>query len=159
MNTEEPKTCLTDGSAPSPGWNELKENSQQVDYLVLCPEERAKGFVRPYRDEYIHVGMKPKFPLRDLTAEQLERLGDQGDDPYVKFEPYPAGYRGSATGKYWTQKALDFKCGVVTKMGQSLSETYARDPKFYGRTFCCGCGGHLPVDEFVWTADGTVVGS
>lgn len=48
------------------------------------------------------------------------------------------------------------KCGVVTTMGQSLAETYARQPEFYSGTFCCGCGTHFPVGEdgeFVW--DGT----
>jgi hypothetical protein len=48
------------------------------------------------------------------------------------------------------------KCGVVTTMGQSLAETYARQPDFYSGTFCCGCGSHFPVGEdgeFVW--DGT----
>lgn len=42
-------------------------------------------------------------------------------------------------------------CGVVTKMSQDLAETYARDPKFYGATYCVGCGMHLPVGEFRWT--------
>lgn len=48
------------------------------------------------------------------------------------------------------------KCGTVTKMGQSLAETYARDPAFYSGTFCVGCRTHFPVGkdgEFVW--DGT----
>ena len=47
-------------------------------------------------------------------------------------------------------------CGVVTTMGQTIAETYARDPYFYSGTFCCGCGAHFPVGEdgeFVW--DGT----
>jgi len=54
------------------------------------------------------------------------------------------------------------KCGSVTRMGQALSETYSRNPKFYGATFCCHCGGHYPVGEdgeFVWTEDGERVGS
>jgi hypothetical protein len=53
------------------------------------------------------------------------------------------------------------KCGVATTMGQSLAETYARDPKFYSGTFCCGCGSHFPVGadgEFIWD-DGTKVGT
>jgi hypothetical protein len=50
-------------------------------------------------------------------------------------------------------------CGVETKMGDSISETYARDPTFYGATFCVGCNKHLPVGEFVWSQDGEVVGS
>jgi len=44
-------------------------------------------------------------------------------------------------------------------MGRALSETYARDPTFYGATFCVHCNKHLPVAEFVWTADGLQVGS
>lgn len=51
------------------------------------------------------------------------------------------------------------KCGVETKMGLALCETYARDPKFYGSTYCVGCKMHLPVGEFKWSEDGEVVGS
>lgn len=103
---EEPKVCLVDGSAPSPGYTEIKENGQQVDYLVLCPEERNKGFIRPVRQSYKHT-----------------------------------------------------KCGTVTTMGLALAETYARNPYFYAGTFCCGCRKHLPVAEFTWVPDGSVVGS
>lgn len=49
-------------------------------------------------------------------------------------------------------------CGSATTMGQELSETYARDPKFYGATYCCTCQIHKPVAEFNWE-DGSVVGS
>ncbi len=77
---------------------------QAEAYLVLSDEERAKGFVRPVRNAYIH----------DVD------LGG---------------------------------CGVVTTMGGALAETYARDPKFYGATFCVGCNMHRPVGddgEFFW---------
>lgn len=53
------------------------------------------------------------------------------------------------------------KCGTATTMGRALAETYARDPHFYGATYCVGCGMHLPVGvngEFHWE-DGTKVGS
>lgn len=53
------------------------------------------------------------------------------------------------------------KCGVATTMSQSIAETYARDPHFYGGTYCVGCRMHLPVGEhgeFVWD-DGTKVGT
>jgi len=75
-------------------------------YLVLSEEERGKGFVRPYRNSYVH----------------------------------------------------DY-CGVVTTMSQSISETYARDPKFYGATYCVNCRVHRPVVEFHWDNDGQQVGS
>ena len=79
---------------------------QQGVYLVLSEEERKKGFVRPYRDRYIHK-----------------------------------------------------TCGSETTMGRALSETYARDPKFYGSTYCVHCQMHKPVAEFNWSVDGEVVGS
>lgn len=50
-------------------------------------------------------------------------------------------------------------CGVVTAMGQALAETYARDPHFYGATFCAGCNTHLPVSEFLWDGTDEEVGS
>lgn len=50
-------------------------------------------------------------------------------------------------------------CNARTTMGLALCETYARDPKFYGSTFCAHCSMHRPVAEFVWDEDGEVVGS
>jgi hypothetical protein len=48
-------------------------------------------------------------------------------------------------------------------MGRALSETYARDPKFYGATYCCHCRMHKPVGEFTWYEmdgrEGPTVGS
>lgn len=54
---------LVDGS-PVPDDNshtELKANGQQRDYVVLSPEERAKGFVKPLRKSYVHTGQNPKM--------------------------------------------------------------------------------------------------
>lgn len=83
---------------------------QNEVYLVLSEEERAKGFVRPYRDAYRHR-----------------------------------------------------TCNTITTMGRALSETYARDPKFYGATYCCHCRMHRPVAEFTWYEmdgrEGPTVGS
>lgn len=41
-------------------------------------------------------------------------------------------------------------CGHITTMGRELSETYARNPKFYGSTYCTYCEMHRPVSEFTW---------
>lgn len=89
-----------------PGLHKVKENGQNEKYIVLSDEEKAKGFIRPVRDSYVHK-----------------------------------------------------TCGTLTKMHQSIAETYARDPKFYGATFCVGCGTHLPVSEFVWDGTNEDVGS
>lgn len=50
-------------------------------------------------------------------------------------------------------------CGALTKMGLGIAETYARDPKFYGSTYCVGCQMHLPVAEFIWDGTHERVGS
>lgn len=86
---------------------------QNEAYLVLSAEERAMGFVRPFRSSYRHLA-----------------------------------------------------CGAVTYMAAAIAETYARDPRFYGATFCSVCGTHRPVGEhgeFVWIErdgrDGPKVGT
>lgn len=131
---------------------------QAEAYLVLSEDERAKGFVRPYCDHYKHVGAAgPRFELRDLTDDEHERYDEYG---YVKYEEYPPEVRDqpgfTAVGKFWKQEQLDnvgTGCRVVTRMGAALSETYARDPSFYGATYCVSCSKHLPVGEFVWCDD------
>lgn len=45
------------------------------------------------------------------------------------------------------------RCGAQTTMSTPLAETYARNPHFYGATFCATCHGHFPVGqdgEFTW---------
>lgn len=124
---------------------------QHEVYLVLSDEERAKGFVRPLRRSYRHVGVCPQGPVRDLTPEEHERYDKYG---YVKFEPYPES-ESPVTGRFWTEEALNGGCGGVTSMGLAIAETYARDPAFYGATYCCTCRKHLPVGEFIWIDEAT----
>lgn len=50
-------------------------------------------------------------------------------------------------------------CGSTTTMSQALAETWARSVNFYGATYCCACGRHLAVAEFVWDGDGTRLGT
>jgi hypothetical protein len=157
--TEEPKRC-TVGEAIAPGVpnTEDRGDGQQKGYVVLCESERAKGFVRPVRSSYIHVGRRPKYELRELTAKELQEHQAEGYTHYEKFPPemHPS------LGRYWTARDLKSGCGTLTKMGQALSETYARDPGFYSGTFCCRCGSHFPVGadgEFVWEGTSERVGT
>ncbi len=49
------KTTLTDGSPVTPDHREIDlATGQQKGYVVLSEEERAKGFVRPVRNAYVH---------------------------------------------------------------------------------------------------------
>lgn len=80
--------------------------TQAEAYLVLSPEDRAAGFVRPVRTTYIHE-----------------------------------------------------TCGTATWMSYEIAATYARDPRFYGSTWCANCRMHRLVGfegEFVWEDDSKV---
>lgn len=47
-------------------------------------------------------------------------------------------------------------------MGDTLAQTYARQPDFYSGTFCCHCHAHFPVGadgEFVWQGTDQKVGT
>lgn len=53
-------------------------------------------------------------------------------------------------------------CGALTTMGVALAETYARNPHFYGSTYCVGCQMHRPVGEngeFYWDKTKEKVGT
>ena len=102
MSTEDAKLCTTTGESPDKVRAEQTEpTGQHKSYLILCDAERAKGFLKPYRERYRHN-----------------------------------------------------ICGAVTTMGRKLAETYARDPSFYGATFCVTCNVHRPLAEFTWEPDG-----
>lgn len=138
---------------------ETKGNGQQKDYVVLTPAERAKGFVRPVRDAYRHVGL-------DICGSNLGPW-NHGDSFVatvcggLKGHSGEHGHDGKHRVFVATQPQLDrlqetgrFKgCDAVTTMSQSIAETYARDPAFYSGTFCTTCREHFPVGErgeFTW---------
>ncbi len=50
-------------------------------------------------------------------------------------------------------------CKSETTMNKEIAETYARNPKFYGSTYCIVCEMHRPIEEFTWSGTDEVVGS
>jgi hypothetical protein len=161
---EEPKMCTTSGRpVDEVRADQTEKVGQHRDYIVLCPDERAKGFVRPYRDKYIHTGRKvcgawespPVSRINGTIGVCTKELGHEGNH----CDPQTLHVSLGDAKKIRDRQIWPWGCGVETKMGQALSETYARDPSFYGATFCVRCNQHLPVGEFVWSADGETVGS
>lgn len=140
-----------------------EETGKQCDvYLVLSEEERAKGFVRPVRQKYQHIGkrLKARGEIKPLTAE--ERLKHPG---YVAIDWFDC--LGNRAGSYLRQTEVDAiasgrlidGCGCVTTMAVAIAETYARNPKFYNATWCACCGRHVNLDECVWEDTDQIVGS
>jgi hypothetical protein len=76
--------------------------------------------------------------------------------PDGQFENHPT----NTTGEYVApiRRTYLHTCGVATKIGTAIAETYAKNPKMYGRTFCVGCQDYFPLPEFKWDKDGVTVG-
>lgn len=154
----DPRLCHGTDNEPGP---------QCETYLVLSEEERSKGFVRPVRNSYVHVGKSNshyKGVNRILTEEERKEYPDK---KYVAVLTVLTKEDGSFLGgAYVTQEEFDAwknntrtgGCNTSTRMGQALSETYARNPSFYGATYCVHCQKHLPVSEFVWEGTNITVG-
>jgi hypothetical protein len=73
----EPKTTLTDGSPVTPDHRETDPaTGLQKGYVVLSAAERAKGFVRPLRDSYLHLTCGKPTHMHQALAETYARQPD-----------------------------------------------------------------------------------
>lgn len=99
----------------------------------------------------------------DPGDPELTYGADPADGPQVPQAPAYLVLSEEERGKGFVRPVrrsyLHSTCGAVTTMGQALAETYAREPGFYGSTYCTTCSWHRPVAEFRWDPDGSVVGS
>ncbi len=91
-----------------------------------------------------HLTTDPKHPglkhgSDDTPVAQQAVYLVLSDDEIAKgyVKPYRTGY---------THKT----CGGITTMGHRLSATYARNPWFYGSTYCVKCAMHRRLSEFTW---------
>jgi len=113
-----------------------------------------------------HCNRDPRITLTDGTQVYPEhrntikdgpRAGQQQGYKVLAEEERSKGFVRPVRRTY-----LHLKCNTTTTMGQTLAETYARDPKFYSGTFCCACRNHFPVGpdgEFVWYRTNEKVGT
>lgn len=70
-----------------------------------------------------------------------------------QFENYPTKDDGEFKQPV-RQRYVHEDCGKTTKIRTDIAESVARDPRQYSKTFCVGCGEHVPVDEVHWKEDG-----
>lgn len=104
----------------------------------------------------------PRTTLTDGTQVYPEHTrikpnGQQEGYVVLAEEERAKGYVRPVRRTYTHQK-----CGGDTTMSQTIAETYARDPGFYGATFCVHCRAHFPVGaggEFVWAGTNEKVGT
>lgn len=93
-------------------------------------------------------------PENDEYREIDPATGQQKDHVVLTPEERAKGFARPVRKSY-----VHIACDGATTMGLSIAETYARDPKFYSKTFCVHCKGYFPVDEFRWTGTSLLVGS
>jgi hypothetical protein len=102
-------------------------------------------------------GNDPANPVPGAPDGIDQKTGQHKDYYVICEEDRKKGFIRPIRNSY-----IHLKCGVVTKMSQAISETYARNPNFYGATFCVHCRDHFPVGEngeFVWDGTNEKVGS
>lgn len=117
-------------------------------------------------DEQPNADRPPRDPQRYATSDG--RAPAPGLEGYDSKAPQPINPETGQHRAYWVlsdeERAKGFvrpvrrsyrhaTCGTNTRMGQKIAETYAREPRFYGSTFCVECQGHFPVGpegEFFW---------
>jgi hypothetical protein len=117
----------------------LDANLQGLEPLTIPPVDRSKQVTTDGRDPEV------------VRLEQRGETGMHKSYIVLSDEERAKGFVRPVRRSYKHEK-----CGAVTTMGQALAETYARDPSFYGATFCATCGAHFPVGEhgeFVWVGD------
>ena len=130
------------------------------EFWIICKSCKWEGFL--YEKGHLVVDEYATRKAATVTMSGLPAT------PGVPGAPQPIDPETGMHKDYWIlsdeERAKGFvrpvrtkyvhaKCGAVTRMNQKISETYARDPKFYGATFCCNCGEHFPVKEFWWDDD------
>lgn len=88
---------LTDGSAVTEDHRDLKANGQQKGYVVLSAEERARGFVRPVRRAYVHVG--PPGAAKGCGVETI--MGQAIAETYARDPSFYSGTFCVGCGKHF----------------------------------------------------------
>ncbi len=102
----------------------------------------------PFCHEYVDGAAYPAH-----EAEHLKLRSDGQQSEYVTLPPEErAG--GSLEGV--PRAYRHDRCGGITGMPEEIIRSYLQNPYLYlaDRTFCCGCGKHVPLGECVWVETG-----
>lgn len=144
-----------------------------------CPAEAARG-MESVNSWQGNIPMN-SGDLKDLKVvseptfgKRVTLSGEPADPTYEGGAPQPINPATGQHKDYWVLAPDEIEkgfvrpvrrsyrhtsCGSITSMSREIAETYARDPKFYGSTFCAHCMAHYPVGEhgnFVWLDDSKV---
>lgn len=99
-----------------PRLRHIEADGMQEVYLVLSDEEREKGFVRPYRDSYIHTRCGTITTMGRAIAETYARQPDFYTGTYCVgcHTHYPVGADGEFV---WARPFPDAPLGTQSFVG------------------------------------------
>lgn len=183
MNRSEALEALMQGKAiRHKAWIESNRfvkifNHCSNDIICWCIDGKRSGELQSCHitSIFIHEDNGYTAIEKQKNNKRVTNSGNEPELPEDNKAPAPIDEKTGQHKDYWVlsdqERSKGFvrpvrdtyvhdKCGVATTMSRKIAETYARDPKFYGSTFCVGsnCKEHFPVGEFKWD-DGSVVGS
>jgi hypothetical protein len=102
-----------------PNLQKIRPDGMQESYLVLSDEERAKGFVRPIRMVYLHVGKRPVINGRVLirpgegACGTSTRIGREIAESYARSPEFYTGTFCCSCGKHFPLKNPDGSPGFL----------------------------------------------
>ena len=100
--------------------------------------------------------MSTKESINPSTRTPSEDRLDDGQ--FKEHWVLPAEERAKGFVRPLRDRYTHTKCGLETSMPHSIAETFARDPSYYGSTFCSYCYNYYDNSEFAW-GDGSIVGT
>lgn len=104
------------------------------------------------RCPYCHESIdSSKYPQHEAEHLRLREDGQQSE--YVTLPPEERA-QGDLEGV--PQAYIHVKCGAGTGMPEEIIRTYLVNPWTYlaDKTFCTGCGTHVPLKECNWIETG-----
>lgn len=92
----------------------------------------------------------------DYDAHVAEHMKLRPDGQQSEYVTLPPEEREQGDLEGIPQVYVHKKCGAGTGMPEEIIRTYLKNPYTYlaDKTFCTGCGSHVPMRECVWTETG-----
>jgi hypothetical protein len=112
----------------------------------------VKSSMKEIRCEFCHEYI-PKSEYSSHIEKHLKRRADGQQTDYVTL---PEEEREEGSLKGVPQVYVHEKCGAATGMPEDIIRSYLKNPYLYlaDRTFCTGCGKHVPLSQCQWVETG-----
>jgi hypothetical protein len=92
----------------------------------------------------------------DYRAHVAQHVKERPDGQQTDYATLPPEEREAGDLAGVPRIYVHRKCGAGTGMPEEIIRSYLKNPYLYmaDRTFCTGCGEHVPFRECVWTETG-----